>query len=52
MEPVSTQPSSSTLKAEWGDITVEYGSLNAMGEFDFAMPQHAVSVAFAPPPRS
>jgi len=48
MQSVSTQPSSLHLKAEWDGITVEYGCLNAIGEFDFAMPKHAISVAFAP----
>lgn len=43
-----TQPPDSTLKAEWDDITVEYGWMNAIGEFNVAMPRHAVSVAFAP----
>ncbi|WP_017316610.1 AraC family transcriptional regulator [Mastigocladopsis repens] len=47
MQPVNTQPPS-ILKAEWDGITVEYGCLNAIGEFDFAMPKHAISVAFAP----
>lgn len=47
MQPVNTQPPS-MLKAEWNGITVEYSCLNAIGEFDFAMPKHAISVAFAP----
>jgi AraC family transcriptional regulator len=47
MQPVNTQPPS-ILKAEWDGITVEYGCLNAIGQFDFAMPKHAISVAFAP----
>ncbi|MBW4502751.1 MAG: AraC family transcriptional regulator [Scytonema hyalinum WJT4-NPBG1] len=48
MQSVSTQPSSLNLKAEWDGITVEYGCLNAIGQFDFAMPKHAISVAFTP----
>ncbi|BAZ24180.1 AraC family transcriptional regulator [Kalymmatonema gypsitolerans NIES-4073] len=48
MQSVSTQPSSLHLKAEWDGITVEYGCLSAIGQFDFAMPKHAISVAFAP----
>lgn len=49
MESVSAQqPFSSSLKASWDGITVEYGCLNANGEFDVVMPRHAVSVAFAP----
>lgn len=47
MQPVNTQPPS-ILKAEWDGITVEYGCLNAIGQFDFAMPKHAISVAFTP----
>ncbi|ARV58999.1 AraC family transcriptional regulator [Nostocales cyanobacterium HT-58-2] len=47
MQSVNTQPPS-MLKAEWDGITVEYGCMNAIGEFDFAMPKHAISVAFAP----
>lgn len=48
MQSVSTQPSSLHLKAEWDGITVEYGCLSAIGQFDFAMPKHAISVAFTP----
>lgn len=48
MEPLSTQPPYSNLKAEWDGITVEYGCLDATGKFDFAMPAHAISVAFTP----
>ncbi|WP_414581258.1 hypothetical protein [Scytonema sp. PCC 10023] len=48
MQSVSTQPPSLNLKAEWDGITVEYGCLSAIGQFDFAMPKHAISVAFTP----
>lgn len=48
MEDKSTESSLTTLRAEWHDITVEYSHLKAIGEFDFAMPRNAVSVAFAP----
>jgi len=48
MDSKSTQPSVSSLKAQWDDIIVEYSCLNAIGEFDFAMPRHAISVVFAP----
>lgn len=41
------QPSVSSLKAQWDDIIVEYSCLNAVDEFDFAMPRHAISVVFA-----
>jgi AraC family transcriptional regulator len=36
------------LRKEWKDITVEYGVMEAVGEFDFTMPKHSISVAFAP----
>nr|RNJ67968.1 MAG: hypothetical protein EDM05_17870 [Leptolyngbya sp. IPPAS B-1204] len=36
------------LKQEWQDITVEYGWLEEVGDFEFAMPKHAISVAFLP----
>ncbi|NJO79543.1 MAG: helix-turn-helix transcriptional regulator [Cyanobacteria bacterium RM1_2_2] len=42
-----TQPSLFLTK-EWQDITVEYGLLESVGDFDFAMPKHAISVAFLP----
>jgi AraC family transcriptional regulator len=36
------------LTKAWEGITVEYGRLNEVGDFDFAMPKRAISVAFAP----
>lgn len=45
---LSKQPKVAILKAEWDGIAVEYGCLEAAGEFDFAMPKHALSVAFTP----
>jgi AraC family transcriptional regulator len=36
------------LKVEWNGLIVEYGRLEDVGEFDFAMPKYAISVAFAP----
>jgi AraC family transcriptional regulator len=36
------------LKHEWDGLTIEYGRLDALGEFDFAMPKQSLSVAFAP----
>ncbi|PPS45002.1 hypothetical protein [Chroococcidiopsis sp. TS-821] len=38
----------STLTQQWEGITVEYSCMNAVSEFDFAMPKTAISVAFAP----
>jgi AraC family transcriptional regulator len=42
------EPSAAILKHEWDGLVVEYGQLDAVGEFDFAMPKQGVSVAFAP----
>ncbi|MEP0956632.1 hypothetical protein [Microcoleus sp. FACHB-1515] len=36
------------LKSEWHESTVEYGRLEAVGEFDLAMPKQGISVAFVP----
>jgi AraC family transcriptional regulator len=32
----------------WDGITVDYGRLDDVGEFDVAMPKHSISVTFAP----
>jgi AraC family transcriptional regulator len=42
------EPSAVILKHEWAGLVVEYGQLDAVGEFDFAMPKQGVSVAFTP----
>lgn len=47
-EATKTQLPSLIKKASWDGITVEYSLLDAVGEFDFAMPKHAISIAFAP----
>lgn len=44
---MASQPSLS-LKKKWQDIIVEYGLLQSVGDFEFAMPKHAISVAFLP----
>lgn len=36
------------LRSEWDSITVEYGQMLEIGEFDAAMPRHGIAVAFAP----
>jgi len=43
-----TEQPSLSLKKDWQDITVEYGLLESVGDFEFAMPKHAISVAFIP----
>ncbi len=47
-EAPQTQLPSLIKKASWDGITVEYSLLDAVGEFDFAMPKQAISIAFAP----
>ncbi len=42
------QAKATIIKAEWNNLIVEYGRLGETGDFDFAMPKHAISVAFAP----
>jgi AraC family transcriptional regulator len=42
------QVTATIIKAKWNDLIVEYGRLVHAGDFDFAMPKHAISVAFAP----
>ena len=47
MQGMTDQPAL-LLRKEWKDITVEYGLMEAVGDFDFTMPKHAISVAFIP----
>jgi AraC family transcriptional regulator len=42
------KPTATILKNQWDGLQVEYGRLDAVGEFDFAMPQQAIAVAFEP----
>jgi AraC family transcriptional regulator len=42
------QPTASILTATWENLTVEYGRLETVGEFDFVMPKDTISVAFMP----
>ncbi len=48
MPPSMLQPTATILKNQWDGLQVEYGRLDAVGEFDFAMPQQVISVAFEP----
>jgi AraC family transcriptional regulator len=48
MSPPSIVPTAAVLKTKWNGLLVEYGRLDAVGEFDFAMPQQVISVAFEP----
>lgn len=47
MKPISTQPLSSSLKASWDGIAVEYSQMPP-GENDVSIAKNIVSVAFAP----
>jgi AraC family transcriptional regulator len=42
------EPTATILKNQWDGLQVEYGRLDAVGEFDFVMPQQVISVAFEP----
>lgn len=42
-----TEQPSLFLKKEWQDITIEYGLLESVGNFEFAMPKHASQFHFA-----
>jgi AraC family transcriptional regulator len=43
------KPSQLTLLTKaWEGITIDYGRLDAVGEFDITMPKQAISVTFAP----
>ncbi|AFY97014.1 DNA-binding domain-containing protein, AraC-type (plasmid) [Chamaesiphon minutus PCC 6605] len=42
------QPAATILTNEWDGLRVEYGRLDAVGDFDFAMPKQGLSVAFEP----
>jgi AraC family transcriptional regulator len=48
MQAANEQPTAMMLKSEWDGLTAEYGRLDAVGDFDFAMPKHVISVVFAP----
>ncbi len=46
--PAPPLPTTVIIRREWQGLTVEYGRLESVGEFDFAMPQQGISVAFLP----
>jgi AraC family transcriptional regulator len=48
MQQTKPQQTAAILKAEWNDLIVEYSRLEEIGDFDFAMPKYAISVAFLP----
>lgn len=48
MKPSTSPPIATLIENQWDGLQVEYGQLDAVGEFDFAMPSSTISVAFAP----
>jgi AraC family transcriptional regulator len=48
MQPSILQPSATIQTNQWDGLQVEYGRLDTVGEFDFAMPPQGISVAFTP----
>lgn len=48
MDNTPTVPGATIVKSQWDGLTVVYGRLDAVGDFDFAMPKQAISVVFAP----
>jgi AraC family transcriptional regulator len=48
---LETAPAAIVLKNEWDGLAIEYGRLEAVGEFDFAMPLNGLSIAFTPQDR-
>jgi AraC family transcriptional regulator len=48
MDNTPTVPGATIVKSQWDGLTVVYGRLDAVGDFDFAMPKQAISVAFTP----
>lgn len=48
MTSSDSSPQSIIIAKEWDGLRFEYGQLRDVGEFDFTMPQQAISVAFAP----
>jgi AraC family transcriptional regulator len=36
------EPAATILRAEWDGLQVEYGRLDLVGEFDFAMPRRVI----------
>lgn len=48
MQPVYANQTAAISSQDWEGLTVEYGRLDAIGDFEFAMPKQALSVAFLP----
>jgi AraC family transcriptional regulator len=48
MEPQENPLKLAIITKAWDGITVDYGRLDDVGEFDVTMPKHSISVTFAP----
>jgi AraC family transcriptional regulator len=48
MEPQENPLKLAIITKVWDGITVDYGRLDDVGEFDVTMPKHSISVTFAP----
>jgi AraC family transcriptional regulator len=48
MSDTNALPEATIIKSQWDGLTVEYGRLDATGDFDFAIPKRTLSVILAP----
>ncbi|BAU12986.1 transcriptional regulator, AraC family [Leptolyngbya sp. NIES-3755] len=48
MQDANALPEATIVKSEWDGLTVEYGRLDATGDFDFSIPKRTLSVILAP----
>lgn len=48
MQEVAIDMQFTSLRQQWDGISIEYGQMFDIGEFDAAMPQQGIAVAFAP----
>jgi AraC family transcriptional regulator len=48
MQDANALPEATIVKSQWDGLTVEYGRLEATGDFDFAIPKRTLSVILAP----
>jgi AraC family transcriptional regulator len=48
MQDANALPEATIVKSQWDGLTVEYGRLEATGDFDFPIPKRTLSVILAP----
>jgi AraC family transcriptional regulator len=48
MQDANALPEATIVKSQWDGLTVEYGRLEKVGDFDFAIPKRTLSIIFAP----